>query len=455
MKTTLVSKENNEAKLTMDFTAEEFEEEVNKVYRKNRNQFQINGFRKGKAPRSIIEKHYGEGIFFEDAINNMFGDHYPGAIEELELEVIDRPQVDFSEIGKGKPVTMTIDVKLFPVVEVKDYKGIEVEQLKSDASDEDVEKELEKLQKRNARMVVVDRPAKDGDTVLLDYSGFVGDEQFAGGTAERQELKLGSGTFISGFEEQLIGAVTGEDKDVNVTFPEEYGEKSLAGKDAVFHCKIHEIKEEQVPELDDEFAKDVSEFDTLEELKAKTKEDLEKAREEQYRNMAKDAVVNQVWENNHIEVPASMVEDEITQMAQELDQQLRYQGLSLEQYCQFTGKDMAGFREDVREDAEKRAGTRIVLRSIGEAENLEVSDDDVNEEMKLVAEQYGMDQDKVQEALADSMDYFRKDLMVKKVIDMLYDEANVTMVDAPEPEVTEENKDASETADDAAAEEEK
>ena len=269
MKTTLVSKENNEAKLTMDFTAEEFEEEVNKVYRKNRNQFQINGFRKGKAPRSIIERHYGEGIFFEDAINNMFGDHYPGAIEELELEVIDRPQVDFSEIGKGKPVTMTIDVKLFPVVEVKDYKGIEVEQLKSDASDEDVEKELEKLQKRNARMVVVDRPAKDGDTVLLDYAGFVGDEQFAGGTAERQELKLGSGTFIPGFEEQLIGAVTGEDKDVNVTFPEEYGEKSLAGKDAVFHCKIHEIKEEQVPELDDEFAKDVSEFDTLEELKAK------------------------------------------------------------------------------------------------------------------------------------------------------------------------------------------
>jgi trigger factor len=284
MKTTLVSKENNEVKLTMDFTAEEFEEAVNKVYKKNKGQFAIDGFRKGKAPRSIIERHYGEGVFYEDAINDIFGENYPKAVTELDIEVIDRPDVDFSEIGKGKPFTVTVKVPVFPVVEVKDYFGVEADQIEQEVEAEEVEKEIEALQKRNGRMVVVERPVQDGDTVLLDYSGFVGDEQFEGGTAERQELKIGSGTFIPGFEEQLIDAKSGDKVDVQVKFPEEYQEPKLAGKDAVFHCLIHEVKEEQLPDLDDEFAKDVSEFDTLEELKEQTKKDLQSSKDSQAEN---------------------------------------------------------------------------------------------------------------------------------------------------------------------------
>ena len=446
MKSTLVSKENNEAKLTLEFTAEEFDEAVNKVYRANRNQFSINGFRKGKAPRSIIERHYGEGIFFEDAINNLFNDNYPGTIKELGLEVIDRPNVDFSEIGKGKPLNMDITVVLFPTVEVKDYKGVAIEQIQSDVTDEDVDREIEKLQDRNSRMAAVEgRPVQDGDVVTLDYAGFVGEEQFEGGTAESQELKIGSGTFIPGFEEQLIGVSAGEKKDVVVTFPEDYHAEELAGKEAVFHCEIHEIKEKQLPELDDEFAKDVSEFDTLDELKAKTREDMEKAREEQAVGACKDALVNKIYEANEIDTPRSLVEEEIDTMANELDQQLRYQGLSLEQYCQFTGKDLAGFREDVREDAEKRAGTRVMLRSIAEAEGIEVTDEDVDKELDTMAEMYRMEKDQIKDALADSMDFFKRDIIVRKVIDMLYDEAEVSKVAAPKAEVTEEVKEEEKT----------
>ena len=256
MKATLISKENNRAKFTMDFTAEEFEAAVVKAYQDSKDKFNIDGFRKGKAPRSIIEKHFGEGVFFEDAINNLFQTAYPEALNELDLEVIDSPQADFSEIGKGKPLTVTIDVAVYPVVEVKDYKGIEVEQVDPEVTEEDVDRDIEAMRKRNSRMVVADRPVENGDTVILDYAGFVGDEQFQGGTAENQELKIGSGMFIPGFEEQLIGVKAGESKDVVVTFPEEYQAKELAGKEATFKCTVHEVKFEELPELDDEFAKD-------------------------------------------------------------------------------------------------------------------------------------------------------------------------------------------------------
>ena len=309
MKTTFVSKEKNDVKFTMDFTAEEFDAAVVKAYQASKDQFVIDGFRKGKAPRSIIEKHYGEGIFFEDAINNLFKDGYPGAINELDLEVIDSPAAEFSEIGKGKPMTITITVPVYPVVEVKDYFGVEVEQVEAKVKPEDVEKEIEGLQKRNARMILADRPVKEGDTVLLDYSGFVGEEQFEGGTAERQELKIGSGMFIPGFEEQLVGATPGEKKDVTVTFPEEYHSEDLAGEEAVFHCLIHEVKEEQLPELDDEFAKDVSEYDTLDELKKETEARLQKYADEQSVNAAKDDVIEKVYQINNTDFPRVLVED--------------------------------------------------------------------------------------------------------------------------------------------------
>ena len=339
MKATFISREKNDVKFTMEFTAEEFENAQIKVYQKAKDQFQIDGFRKGKAPRSIIEKHYGEGVFFEDAIDDLFREHYGKALGELELEVIDSPAAEFSKIAKGEGFTVTITVPCFPIVEVKDYKGVEIDKIEQEVKDEDVENEIKALQKRNGRMILVERPAKEGDTLLLDYSGFVGDEQFEGGTAERQELKLGSGMFIPGFEEQLVGATPGEKKDVVVTFPEEYHAEDLAGKEAVFHCLVHEIKEEQLPELDDEFAKDVSEYDTLEELKKANRERLEAYAKAGSESQMKDAALGKVVEANEVEVPGAMIEDEMDRMCQELDQQLRYQGMSLQQYLQFTGKD--------------------------------------------------------------------------------------------------------------------
>ena len=424
MKATFISREKNDVKFTMEFTAEEFENAQIKVYQQAKDQFQIDGFRKGKAPRSIIEKHYGEGVFFEDAIDELFREHYGKALSELELEVIDSPAAEFSKIAKGEGFTATITVACFPVVEVKDYKGVEIDKIEQEVKDEDVDNEIKALQKRNARVILVERPAQEGDTVLLDYSGFVGEEQFEGGTAERQELKLGSGMFIPGFEEQLVGATPGEKRDVVVTFPEEYHAEDLAGKEAVFHCLVHEIKEEQLPELDDEFAKDVSEYDTLEELKKANRERLEAYAKAGSQSQMKDAALGKVVEANEVEVPRTMVEDEMDRMCQELDQQLRYQGMSLQQYLQFTGKDMAAFRDELRPDAERQVKTRIVLMGIVGAEKIEVSEDEMEEELKLMAAQYNMTADKIKEMIGvENLTFLKKDIQVKKAIDFIFDNA--------------------------------
>ena len=443
MKTTFISKENNEVKLKMEFTKEEFNDAIVEAYKATKNQFVIDGFRRGKAPRSIIEKHYGEGVFFEDAINSMLDTGYPQAIKELELEVIDRPDMDFEEIAKDKDVVVNVSVAVYPVVEVKDYMGVEVEQPEFTADEADADKELESMRKRNARMIVAERAAEDGDTVILDYAGFVGDEQFEGGTAESQELKLGSGMFIPGFEEQLVGVKAGEKKDVKVTFPEEYHAENLAGKEAVFHCTVHEVKEEQLPELDDEFAKDVSEYDTLKELKDSIIERNEKMAADRSMNAGKDAVIKKVYELNKPEVPRVMVEDEMDRMMQEIDQELRYQGMNLQQYLGFIGQDYNAFREDARENATEKVGTRLVLMSIVDAENVEISEEELEAELKNLAEAYKSDVDKVKEMIGeDGMVYFKKDMQLKKVIDLLYDKARVKKVKPEEikPEVTEVEK---------------
>lgn len=426
MKATFISRENNDVKFTMEFTAEEFENAQIKAYQAAKDQFQIDGFRKGKAPRSIIEKHYGEGVFFEEAIDQMFRESYGEALKELDLEVVDAPAAEFSKIAKGEGFTITITVPCFPIIAVKDYQGVEIEKVSQEVKDEDIDNELKALQKRNARMILVERPAQDGDTVLLDYSGFVGDEQFEGGTAERQELTLGSGMFIPGFEEQLVGATPGEKRDVTVTFPAEYHAEELAGKEAVFHCLVHEIKEEQLPELDDEFAKDVSEHDTLEELKQATKERLETYAKSSAENQMKDAAILKVVEANEVEIPRAMVDDEIDRMANELDQQLRYQGMGLNQYLQFVGKDAAAFREELRPEAEKAVKTRIVLMGIVNAENIAVTDEEREEELKRMAAQYQMEVDKLKEIIGeDNLGFLTKDLQVKKAIDFIYDNAKV------------------------------
>ncbi len=426
MKATFISRDKNAVKFTMEFTAEEFEQAQIKVYQDAKNQFEIPGFRKGKAPRSIIEKHYGEGIFFEDAIDALFRQSYGNALSELDLEVIDSPAAEFSKIAKGEGFTVTITVDCFPIVEVKDYKGVEIEKVTQEVKDEDVENELKAVQKRNARMLLVERPAKEGDTVLFDYAGFVGDEQFEGGTAERQELVLGSGMFIPGFEEQLIGATPGEKVDVKVTFPTEYHAEDLAGKDAVFHCLVHEIKEEQLPELDDEFAKDVSEYDTLEELKNANRERLESYAKSSAENQMKDAAIVKVVEANEVEIPRAMVEDEIERMINELNQQFRYQGITIDKYLEFTGKNMADFREEIRPEAEKAVKTRIILMGIAEAEKIEVSAEEMEEELNTMAAQYQMTADKIKEMIGvENLTFLQKDLQVKKAIDFIYDNAKI------------------------------
>ena len=295
-----------------------------------------------------------------------------------------------------------------------------------EVKDEDIDKEIEALQKRNARMVLVERPAKEGDTLLLDYSGFVGDDQFEGGTAERQELKLGSGMFIPGFEEQLVGATPGEKKDVTVTFPEDYHAEDLAGKEAVFHCLVHEIKEEQLPELDDEFAKDVSEFDTLGELKNSTRERLEKYAKASEERQMQDAALAKVVEANEVEIPSVMIEDEIDRMIQELDQQLRYQGLSVDQYVEFVGKDAKAFRDELRPDAERQVKTRMLLNGIAEAEKIEVSQEELEKELEDMAVQYQTTADKLKEMIGvENINFLQKDMKIKKAIEFIYDNAKI------------------------------
>ncbi|MDD7513567.1 MAG: trigger factor [Clostridiales bacterium] len=429
MKTNLLSKEKNVAKFTMEFTAEEFDQACIDAYKATKDQFSIDGFRKGKAPRSIIEKHYGEGVFFEEAVNQLFQQNYLNAVQELDLDIIDSPAAEFSEIGKGKPMTITITVPVYPVVEVKDYMGVEAEQEKAQVSDESVQAEIDNMLKRNARMITVDRESKNGDTLIFDFKGFVDGEQFEGGTAERHELKLGSGMFIPGFEEQLEGLKAGESKNVEVKFPENYTEE-LAGKDATFECLVHEVKEEEIPELDDEFVKDVSEFDTVDELK----EDIKKRQLENAKNMvvsrAKDAVVSKVYENNPVDVPDVMVEDEINRMIQEIGQQLSYQGLTVENYLQYMGKDMSEMRNELREDAAKKVGTRIVLMSIIDKENIEVSEEEMEAELAKIAEAYKRDVEEIKNMIGiENLTYFQKDVQITKAIDMLYDNAKIKEVE--------------------------
>lgn len=425
MKTTFISKENNTAKFTMDITAEEFESAVNEVYRQQRNRFTVDGFRKGKAPRSILEKRYGEGIFYEDAINQLFQTNYPQAVSELDLNVIDSPVVDFSEIKKGEPFVMTIEVACYPEIEVKDYKGVEISKVDLEVTDEDVENAVKSLARRNSRMVTVeDRPAQDGDMVLIDYEGWANGEQFEGGTAERYPLKLGSNTFIPGFEEQLIGVSTGEEKDVVVTFPEDYHEDSLAGAEATFKCKVHEIKYEEMPEIDDEFVKDVSEFDTLDELKASEREKLEKQNAEAAEASMKNSAIEKVYEANDIEIPEVMVNTEVDSMMSEFDQQLRGQGMDIQSYLKYLGQDEGEFRTTLSEDALKRVKTRMIVRAIADQEGFEVSEEEIDAELASMAQQYNLEADSLKEMLGDeNLNMITGDLRIKKAIDYIYDNA--------------------------------
>lgn len=428
MKFTLISKEKNEGKFTMAFEAEDFNKALNAAYQANKSRFVVDGFRKGKAPRSIIEAKFGDDVFFEEAIDHLFKDAYPAALAELDLAPVDQPSVAFGEepLKKSEGFEVTVTVTCAPDVEVKDYKGIKIDKIEHPVTDEDVQKELEAVQKRNARLVVVEREAKDGDTVMLDYAGFVGEEQFEGGTAENQSLKLGSGTFIPGFEEQLVGAKAGSDVEVKVTFPEEYHAPDLAGKEAVFKCKLHEVKEEQLPELNDDFAVDVSEFDTLEEYKNDIRAKLEASAKEAEKFETENAVLTKLCEATEIDIPEVMFEDEAEAMLQDFSMQLKQQGLSMEMYAQYLGKEAKDIKAELRPDAEKRVKNRLVLDAVAKAEEIKATKEDIEAQIEEMAKVYKMEADKMKEMMnLEVYGAIAQDIKVKKTIDFLVENAEI------------------------------
>ena len=424
MKATFISKENNDAKFEMEFTGEEFEAAIQEVYKETKDRFRVDGFRKGMAPRSIIEKRYGEHIFEDDAVNNLFSDNYMKAVSELGLKVINSPRAEFQTVSREEGLKVTITVECYPEVDVKDYKGVEIEKRVAEVTDDDINTELDTLRKRNARIESVDRPVQDGDHIILDFDGSVDGVKFDGGQAENYELVVGSGTFVPGFEEQLVGVEPGGEKDVVVTFPEDYGAEDLAGKEAVFKCTVHEVKEEELPELDDDFAKDVSEFDTLEELKKDTAEKLQDEKSKRAENMMKDAAIKAVYEANDIYIPRPLVEDEIDNMMDTLKQRISQQGVEFDKYLEYIDKKESDMRDDMKEEAQRNVKTRMLVAAVVDKENITANDEDVDKQVEEMAKQYSMEADKIKEMLGeDNLQFIKKDLEMQKAVDFIFDNA--------------------------------
>lgn len=428
MSSTLVKKEGNVVTLKIEVDAETFEKGVQEAYQKNKQKFNIPGFRKGKAPRKLIEMNYGEGIFYEDAINIVFPEAYDKAIEEHKLDPVDRPSVDVEDIEKGKTVVFTADVTVMPEVKLGEYKGIEVEKTEYNVTEEEVEAELKRMQERNARVADAgDRPVKQGDILTIDYSGFVGEEQFEGGTAQNQTLEIGSGRFIPGFEEQLVGKNKEEEVEVKVTFPEEYHSEELEGKDAIFKVVIHEIKEKELPALDDEFAKDVSEFDTLEELKADIENRLKKQAEQKEKTENENKVVEKVAELCEVDIPEVMIERQIDDDVNDFAYRLRYQGLEFEKYLELTGTQIEELREQFRPNADKFVKADLVLEAISEKEGIEATEEELDKELEDFAKSYNQDADKFKASLkAKDLEYIKKGIIKRKTVEFLTKEAKLS-----------------------------
>lgn len=425
MKVNFIEKENNNVKFTITFDANEFAAATDKAYKSVRKNITIDGFRKGKAPRKMIENMYGADIFNEDALNDLLEKHYSEALDEINADVIAQPRLEVEEIKKGEDVVVTVTVEVFPEVEVKNYKGLEIEKAETVIGDEEIQAELEKVQKKQARMESVEgRTTENGDTVIIDFKGTVDGEAFQGGSAENFELKLGSGQFIPGFEDQLIGKESGEEVNVEVTFPEDYHSADLAGKPAVFETKIHEIKVEILPEIDDELASDVSDFETLDEYKKDLAEKLQKAANDRDESLMKDRALEKLYTENELEAPAAMVRSELDNMMAEMTQSLRYQGITMEQYQQWVGKTSAEMIEESRPEAIRRVNTRILLKNIIRMEDLKATEEEVADEVAIFAAQYGQTPEQVIESIGkDNLKYFEEDVLTKKAIELVYNEA--------------------------------
>jgi trigger factor len=399
--------EKNKVQVEFEISKELFDASVTKVYQKNKGKFQVPGFRKGHAPRAVLEKYYGEGLFFEDAFEEAFPDAYQAAVKELDLFVVSRPEnVDIVSAEADKPMVVTAQVYVKPEVELCDYKGVEVEYEEIPLSEEAIEQEIQSARESNARFEDVEREAALGDRVIIDYSGSVNGKKFEGGTAEGQPLDLGSGMFIPGFEEQLVGTKTGEAKNVEVTFPEDYREKTLAGKPAVFEVKVNAVKEKVVPEANDDFAQDVSEFDTFEEYKADVVEKLQKKNADQNRMRLESAIIEAIVKDCKVDIPVSMVETQIDNEIQEMAYNLAYQGMSMEQYLEYAGQTMEGLRGVLKNSSERRVKTQLVLEAIKNAENIKASEEDLNVIFGEFAEAQKKDVEDLKKELdADSMEY--------------------------------------------------
>lgn len=420
------TKNANEVKLEITVEAEKFNEAIKKVYFKSAKYFNIPGFRKGKAPIQIVEKYYGKEIFYEDAFNEVAEEALEEAVKEHNLEVVSRPDIEVTQIEKGKDLIFVATMQTKPEAKLGKYKGIEIKKIEYNVTDEDIEHELGHMQEHNSRLVSIDeRPVESGDIATIDFEGFVDGVAFEGGKAEGHDLEIGSNTFIPGFEDQVIGMKIDEEKDINVTFPEEYFSKELAGKEATFKVKVHEIKKKELPELDDEFAKDVSEFDTLEELKADIKSKKEKQNEERAKYETQEAVVKALCEDMKVEIPTGMIELEVENMLKDIEQRLSYQGLKLDQYLQMMGKTEDDMKKEYEPQAIEGIKSRLALEAVIKAEKIEATDSEVEEKMKEMAKNYGKENDEEFLKNENVKNYIKQGVASEKAIDFLVKNAKI------------------------------
>lgn len=417
--------EKNMAKLTIEVPAEDLEKALQNAYKKQKNKINLPGFRKGKVPRQMIEKMYGPEIFYDDAANELIPKAYAKAYDESGLDIVSRPEIDVVQIEKGKPFVFTAEVAVKPEVILGEYKGLEVDKVSTRVTQKEIDAKVQEEAEKNAREIVVeDRPVQDGDEVIMDFEGFVDGVAFEGGKGENYPLTIGSGSFIPGFEEQLVGAEAEKEVEVNVTFPEDYHAEELKGKAAVFKCTVHEIKTKEIPEIDDEFASEVSEFDTLEEYKADIKAKIKEQKVAEGKTKQEDQVVEQAVKNASYEIPEAMVDTQVSQMMDEFSQRIRSQGLSMEQYFQFTGMTQEKMLEEMRPQAVKRIETRLVLEAIVKAENIEITDEKLDEEIAKMAEIYKMEADKLKALMGEAeKKQMKEDMAVQEAITFLIENA--------------------------------
>lgn len=413
--------EKNMAKLTIEVAAEEVEKAIQAAYLKEKGKISMPGFRKGKVPRKMIEKMYGEAVFYEDAANTLIQENYPAAVEESGIDIVSRPTIDVVQIESGKPFIFTAEVAVRPEVKLGKYLGVQVTKIDTSVSDEEVEAAVEKERNNNARTVTVtDRPIANGDTAVIDFEGFVDGVAFEGGKGENHPLEIGSHSFIDTFEDQLVGKNAGDEVEVNVTFPEKYQAADLAGKPAMFKVKIHEVKCKELPELNDGFAQDVSEFDTLEEYKADVKKHLEVEKENEAKKTKEDEAIQKIIDKSTMEIPEAMIETQCENMVNEFAQRLAQSGLSMEQYMQFSGLTLDKLKEQVRPEAETRIKSSLVLEQIAKDEKIEITDEELDAEIEKMAAQYGMEADKLKEYIGDNeKESMKRDLAVTKAVDLI------------------------------------